>query len=187
MRNNKNYKNITRVRINHEIRVPEVRVLDEEGKMLGVMQTKEAQKEAERRGVDMIEITANSTPPVVRLMDYGKYQYETKKKEKEAKAKSKSTETKNLQVKIGTGEHDLALKAKKASVWLKEGHRVKLDLYLRGRAQYLDKDFLKGRLMRLLTLITEPYKVAEEPKKSPKGLTTVIERGKVSSQTSQTD
>ena len=81
-----------------------------------------------------------------------------------------------MQVKIATGEHDLTLKAKRASKWLTEGHRVKLELYLRGRAKYLDKEFLHERMNRFLKLVTEEYKVAEEPRKGPKGLYMIIER-----------
>jgi translation initiation factor IF-3 len=109
-------------------------------------------------------------------MDFGKYQYMESKKQKAAKAKSKVTETKNVQVKMGTGDHDLDLKAKKASEWLKEGHRVKIDLFLTGRSKYMDFTFLKTRMDRILHLITEEYKVADSPKKGPKGLTVTIEK-----------
>ena len=100
----------------------------------------------------------------------------TKKKASEARSKAHPTETKNVQVKIGTGEHDLELKAKRASAWLAEGHRVKLELYLRGRAKYLDKAFLNERLERFLKLVTEEYKIADEARKSPKGMAMIIER-----------
>lgn len=83
-----------------------------------------------------------------------------------------------MQVKIGTGEHDLELKAKKTSEWLTEGHRVKIDLFLPGRAKYLDQKFLKERLERMLKLVSEEYKVAEPPTKSTKGLSMLIERAK---------
>ncbi len=83
-----------------------------------------------------------------------------------------------MQVKIGTGEHDLELKAKKASEFLREGHRVKINLFLPGRAKYLDPNFLKERLDRVLTLVSENYRVAVAPQKSPKGLSIVIERAK---------
>ena len=70
---------------------------------------------------------------------------------------------------MGTGEHDLDLKAKKVSEWLHEGHRVKIDLFLPGRTKYMDFNFLKERLGRILKLVTEEYKVADEAKKKPKG------------------
>ena len=109
-------------------------------------------------------------------MDYGKFQYSEKKKLKEAKSKIQNIEIKSIQVKIGTDEHDLLLKANKASEWLKEGHRVKLNLFLAGRAKYLDQKFLRERMDRMFKLLTEEYKIAEPVTKGPKGLTTVIER-----------
>ncbi|KKP88505.1 MAG: Translation initiation factor IF-3 [Candidatus Nomurabacteria bacterium GW2011_GWA2_35_80] len=101
---------------------------------------------------------------------------EINKKLKKAKAGSKPTETKSIQIKIGTGDHDLGLKAKTASKWLKEGHRIKVELFLAGRAKYMDEKFLKERLDRVLHLITENYKVSDSYKRSPKGLITTIEK-----------
>lgn len=137
---------------------------------------REALEKAHELSFDLIEISPNANPPVAKIMDYGKFQYDERKKEKTAKAKSKTVETKNVQVKVGTGDHDLELKAKKASEWLGEGNRVKIDLFLVGRTKFMDIKFLKERLERILRLITTNYKVAEEPKKSPKGLTIVIEK-----------
>lgn len=167
---------MAKTRVNQDIRAKELRVIDEEGENLGVIKLEDAIKKAEERELDLIEISPSAKPPVAKIMDYGKYAYEQSKKEREIRAKSHVTETKNVQVKIGTGEHDLDLKAKRASGWLKEGHRVKIDLYLRGRAKYMEKDFLEERLERILNLITEPYKVVDKPKKSPKGMTLIIEK-----------
>ncbi len=111
-------------------------------------------------------------------MDFGKFQYLANKKIKLAKSKSQLTETKSIQIKIGTGDHDLNIKADRASGFLAEGHRVKIDLFLPGRSKYLDKKFLQERLERLLKFISVDYKIAEEPKKSPKGLSLVIDRAK---------
>ena len=140
------------------------------------MKTQDALIRATELGVDLIEIAPNATPPIAKLMDYGKFQYAENKKLKAARAKSKVTETKNIQVKVGTGEHDLDLKAKKASEWLKEGHRIKIDLFLTGRSKFMEFNFLKERMDRILRIITEEYKIADPPKKSPKGLTIVIEK-----------
>lgn len=157
-----------------------MRVLTLDGEMLGVLSRDDAIAKAREMGLDLIEISPNAKPPVAKIMDYGKFQYDQKKKAKAQKAGSKQVETKNFQVKLATGDHDLALKAKRASEWLKEGHRIKVDLFLVGRAKYMERDFLKKRLDRVLNLITEDFTVAEEAKKSPKGLTMVIEpaRGK---------
>ena len=143
---------------------------------MGVMSLREALEKAHELSFDLIEISPNANPPVAKIMDYGKFQYDERKKEKTAKAKSKTVETKNVQVKVGTGDHDLELKAKKASEWLQEGNRVKIDLFLVGRTKFMDIKFLKERLERILRLISVNYKIAEESKKSPKGLTIVIEK-----------
>lgn len=166
----------TKVRVNHQIKAPELRVIGPEGANVGVISLEEALKQAQAAGLDLIEISPNATPPVAKIMDYGKYQYDDNKKAKLAKAKAHVVEVKNIQVKVGTGDHDLALKAKKASEWLSEGNRVKIDLFLPGRTKYMDLNFLKERMDRVLKLITVEYNLADEPKKSPKGLTAIIER-----------
>ncbi len=153
-----------------------MRVIGPDGVNLGVITLSQALEKANSLGLDLIEVSPNATPPIAKIMDYGKFQYDEKKKIRSAKAKSHTTEVKNVQVKIGTGDHDLNLKARKASEWLKEGHRVKIDLFLTGRSKYMDIKFLKERLDRILVLITEQYKIADAPTKSLKGLTTVIEK-----------
>lgn len=162
-------------RINHQITAPELRVIGAEGENVGVISLQEALQRAHDAGLDLIEISPKANPPVAKIMDYGKFQYDENKKQKSSKARVVITEVKTLQVKIGTGEHDLELKAKKASEWLKEGHKIKVDLFLPGRAKYLDQNFLKERLERILKLIPIEIK-AGEPKKSPKGLTVIIEK-----------
>ncbi len=140
------------------------------------MTFKEALTKAHEKGLDLIEISPNATPPVAKIMEYGKYQYEENKKQKKAKSGAKQAETKSIQIKIGTGDHDLELKAKNASKWLAEGHRIKVELFLSGRAKYMQEAFLRERLDRVLHLITETYKIAEPVKRGPKGLMLVIER-----------
>ena len=167
-----------RERINNQIRAKELRIIDSENQNLGVLSIKEALELAQEKGLDLIEISPNSNPPVGKIMDFGKYQYEMAKKLKKAKAGAKATETKSLQIKIGTGDHDLELKAKNASNWLKEGHRIKIELFLSGRAKYMDEKFLKERLERLLHLITTDYKISDPYKRGPKGLITTIEKAK---------
>lgn len=162
-------------RINHQITAPELRVIGPEGENIGVIKLQEALQRAHDLELDLIEISPKALPPVAKIMNYGKFQYDENKKLKTSKSRVQITEVKSLQVKIGTGEHDLELKAKKAGEWLKEGHKIKIDLFLPGRAKYLNQDFLKERLERILKLIPENFKT-DEPKKSPKGLTVVIEK-----------
>ncbi len=167
---------MSQVRFNHQIRAAQLRVIGPKGENIGVITLSEALKLAHEAGMDLIEISPLATPPVAKIADYGKFQYDQNKKQKESKARAHVVEVKSLQIKIGTGEHDLALKAKRASEWLKENHRIKIDLFLPGRSKYLDFDFLKERLDRMLKLISTEYKMTDEPKKSPKGLTVVIEK-----------
>ncbi len=164
------------IRINNQITAPELRVIMEDGSNLGVITFKEAIDKAREAGMDLIEISPKAVPPVAKIMDYGKFQYAENKKLKVAKTKAHTVEVKNIQVKVGTGDHDLELKAKKASTWLKEGNRIKIDLFLPGRTKYMDMKFLEERMARVLKLITEEYKIADPAKKSPKGLSIIIEK-----------
>ncbi|MES2749111.1 MAG: translation initiation factor IF-3 [Patescibacteria group bacterium] len=165
-----------KTRINHAIRARELRVVGPAGENLGVLTLEAALKAADEANLDLIEISPNAKPPVAKIMDFGKYRYDTGQKESEMRSKSHVTETKSVQVKIGTGDNDQMLKANKAAEWLEQGHRVKVDLFLWGRYKYMDPAFLKERLDRFLKIIPTEYKVADEMKKSPKGYTTTLER-----------
>ena len=166
-----------KIRINRGINAPQLRVIGEQGENFGVISLAESLEHAQKAGLDLTEISPTATPPVAKIMDYGKFQYAENKKQREAKAKIHNVETKAIQITIGTGDHDLELKAKKAAEWLAEGHRIKVDLFLRGRAKYMEQKFLKERLERILKLIPIGFRITETAKKSPKGLTLVIEKG----------
>ena len=167
-----------RERINNQIRAKELRIIGSENENLGILSIKDALELAQEKNLDLIEISPNAIPPVGKIMNFGKYQYEASKKLKKTKAGAKPTETKSIQIKIGTGDHDLELKAKTASKWLKEGHRIKVELFLSGRAKYMDDKFLRERLDRLLHFITEDYKISDSYKRGPKGLIATIEKAK---------
>lgn len=164
------------VRMNDGIRAKEVRVLGPEGENYGVLPVRDALAKAQEAGLDLIEVSPNANPPVCKITDYGKFKYEQKKKDKEVKSKARVTETKEAQVKIGTSQNDMNIKASKIASWLREGHRVKVDLFLWGRYKYMEFEFLKERLERFLALIPEGFKIADEIKKSPKGLSVALER-----------
>lgn len=168
----------TRVRMNEGIRVPQVRVIGPNAENYGVISIEEALTKAKEAGLDLIEVSPNAQPPVCKIADYGKFKYEQNKKDKVVKANTRTSETKEVQVKIGTSDHDMGIKAKKASDWLAEGHRVKVDLFLWGRYKYMEFSFLKERLERFLAIIAESYKIAEPIQKSPKGLSVTLERDK---------
>ncbi len=165
-----------RARINSEIRSKELRVIGADGGNIGVISLADALAKAKEASLDLIEISPNATPPVAKIMDYGKYQYLEQKKDREIRAKSHVTETKSVQIEVGTGENDLTRKARQAAGWLKEGHRVKIELFLKGRYKYMDPAFLKERLKRFVLLVPEDYRVAEDVQKGPKGFTIIIER-----------
>jgi translation initiation factor IF-3 len=165
-----------KVRINREITARELRVIGAQGENLGVLSFADAFKAAQAVELDLIEISPNAVPPVAKIMDYGKFQYELKKRENLARSKAKVSETKEVQIKVGTGDHDMALKAKKAAEWLAEGHRVRAELFLKGRYKGMDEMFLKTRLEKFLLLIPYPYRIAEPVARAPKGFAGIIER-----------
>lgn len=169
---------IERVKINNDIRAVEVRVLSDELGSLGVMKTKDAIAKAMELGLDLVEISPDAVPPVAKIIDYGKFTYAQKKKQKDIKSKQNtaSSEVKNVQIKVGTGEHDIAIKAKRASEWLAEGHRVKIELFLRGRIKAMGKEFLQERLQRIVNEISVEHKVIDGFKESPKGIVVTLER-----------
>ena len=153
-------------------------MIDENGGNIGVIELGQALEMTKEKGLDLIEISPTANPPIAKIMDYGKYQYKEKKKLQESSRKAREVETKNIRLKIGTSQHDLEFKAKQISEFLKEGNRVKVDLVLRGAAKYLDKNFLKGRIERILPLITENCKIVEGPKQGPIGIGIIIEKVK---------
>jgi translation initiation factor IF-3 len=145
---------------------------------LGVLTLGDALAKAREQELDLIEIAPTAQPPVAKIMDYGKYLYQEEKKSREAGKKSHEVETKSIQIGIGTSQHDLGMKVKKIEEFFKEGNRVKINMVLRGRAKYLNKEFINERLNRLLYLITEKYRIADGPKQGPRGLTVIIEHDK---------
>ena len=171
--------------MNKEITARELRVIGAEGENLGVLPTSEALKIAQEANLDLIEISPNAAPPVAKVMDYGKFQYEQKKRESVARSKAKVSETKEVQIKVGTGENDMRLKAKKAAEWLGEGHRVRVELFLKGRYKGMEEAFLKVRLEKFVMLIPYAYRIAEPIARSPKGFAGIIERDPKAGQPAQ--
>ncbi len=168
-----------KVNINNNIRSPKLRVIGPNGENFGVLTKEEALAEAKKASLDLIEVSSQSDPPVARIADYGKYTYEMSKKLKDVKAKAHITETKNIQISVSIGEHDIMIKAKQASEWIKEGHRVKIELQLKGRTKYMDEAFLRERMERIMAVIPAEYKIAEPLKKvTNKSLLVVIEKAK---------
>jgi len=113
--------------------VPEVRVVSDDGEQLGVMDTREAIRIARERGMDLVEVAANAEPPVCRITDFGKFQYEAKKKANEAKKKQVVITVKEIKFRPGTDDHDYDYRMKHARDWLNDGDKVKATIWFRGR------------------------------------------------------
>ncbi|HEY0005915.1 MAG TPA: translation initiation factor IF-3 [Pyrinomonadaceae bacterium] len=121
------------VRINERIRIPEVRVIADDGEQLGVMNTREAINLARERGLDLVEVAPSAEPPVCRIIDYGKFQYEAKKKAADAKKKQVIITVKEVKFRPSTDEHDYNYRVKHAREWLEDGDKVKATIWFRGR------------------------------------------------------
>lgn len=121
------------LKMNYDIRATEVRVIADDGEMLGVFSVRNAVKLAEDRGLDLIEIAPTAKPPTCKIMDYGRYKYENKKKQTEARKKQVIVQTKEIQLRPRTEDHDLETKARNAKKFLLEGDKVKVNLRFSGR------------------------------------------------------
>jgi translation initiation factor IF-3 len=122
-----------RARINHQITIPEVRLIDADGEQVGIVSTKEALRAAEESGLDLVEISPTAKPPVCRIMDYGKYLFEVSKKQAEAKKKQKQIQVKELKFRPTTEEGDYQVKLRNLIRFLEHGDKVKITLRFRGR------------------------------------------------------
>lgn len=119
--------------INEQIRDKEIRLIDENGEQLGIVSSKEAQKIADERKLDLVKIAPTAKPPVCRIMDYGKYRFDQAKKEKEARKKQKTVDVKELRLSPSIDTHDVQVKVKKAKEFLQDGDKVKISIRFRGR------------------------------------------------------
>ncbi len=121
------------LRINNEIRAASVRVIDAEGKQLGILSTQDAIKEALKSGLDLVEVAPNSAPPVCRIMDYGKFRYQQSKKLQVAKKHAVQVQLKEIRLRPRTEEHDLQTKIKHIKKFLDQNNKVKITMMFRGR------------------------------------------------------
>jgi translation initiation factor IF-3 len=120
-------------RVNEEIRVPQVRLIDQDGEMMGVMGARDAMLRAFGVGLDLVEISPNADPPVCKILDYGKFKYEQQKKKNEAKKKQKVIEIKEIKVRPNIDENDYQVKMRAMKSFIEEGDKVKVTLRFRGR------------------------------------------------------
>src|SRR5215471_14647644 len=121
------------IRVNHRIRVPEVRVIGADGSMLGVLQTHDALRMAQEQGLDLVEVNPKADPPVCKILDFGKYKYEEKKKQAQARRNQTVVEIKEIKLRPKTDDHDINFKVKAARRFIEAGHKVKFTVRFRGR------------------------------------------------------
>ena len=162
-----------RTRVNHRIRAREVRVIEEEGGQLGVMTPQDAMKIAEERGLDLVEVAPNANPPVCRIMDYGKYLYQMKRKAHEARKHQKSITVKEVKFRPNTDEHDYEFKKNHIIRFLKQGDKVKANIWFRGR-EIVHKEIGRALLQRLEDELEEVGVIESRPKMEGNNLVAII-------------
>lgn len=149
-------------RVNERIRAPELRVIGEDGKQLGIMSRNEALALARERETDLVEVAPQATPPVCRLMDFGKFQYERAKKEREARKAQKQIEVKEIRLRPKTGEHDIAVVLRRARKFLQDGSKVKVRVRFRGR-EITHPEVAKDLLDRVAQELGDVSEVEQRP------------------------
>jgi translation initiation factor IF-3 len=150
-------------RVNEEIAVPNVRLVDEAGQMVGVVTRNEALVMAERAGLDLVEVAPGADPPVCKILDYGKYKYEEQKKKNEARKKQKIIEVKEIKLRPGIDEHDYDVKMRSMVKFIEEGDKVKVTMRFRGR-ELAHQDLGMNVLMRVRDDLDEIAKVEQFPR-----------------------
>ncbi len=150
-------------RVNNQINVPSVRVVDENGEMLGVLSIREALSRAVEAGLDLVEISPNAEPPVCKILDFGKYKYEIQKKKNEARKKQKVIEVKEIKLRPNIDEHDYEVKMRSVHRFLDEGDKVKVTMRFRGREMVHQEIGLKV-LERVRDELEERAKVEQMPR-----------------------
>ena len=156
-------KDNKQTQINEEIRASEVRLINENGVMVGIVSIDEALRLAEEADLDLVNISPNAVPPVCKILDYGKYRYEQQKKEKNAKKNQHVTEIKEIRLSASIEDHDVQVKAKTAMKFLQDGDKVKVSLRFRGRERdYTQLGF--DAMAKFADMVSE-YGVIEKPAK----------------------
>jgi translation initiation factor IF-3 len=162
--------------VNNQIKAQEVRVIDEEGKQLGVLSLSDAFKAAQEKKLDLIQISEKAIPPVCKLMEYGKYLYWEGKKAKEA-TKHKGGETKGIRLTYNISQHDLETRVAQTKKFLEEGDRILLTMVLRGREKGMAQ-FATAKINQFLEILNQSIKIKidRELKRDPRGFSVVLSR-----------
>lgn len=160
-------------RVNEKISSPKVRLVDENGEMVGVLSHKDALERAYRAGLDLVEVSPNADPPVCKILDYGKYKFEEQKRRAEIRKKQKVIEVKEIQLRPGIDKHDFEVKMRSARKFIEEGDKLKVTLRFRGRElshQQLGAEVLN----RVRDTLEDVAKVEQHPKLEGKRMIMVM-------------
>jgi len=159
--------------VNGEITSPKVRLVDENGEMIGVVTRFEGMQMAQKAGLDLVEVSPNAEPPVCKILDYGKYKYEQQKKRAEAKKKQKIVEVKEIQIRPGIDENDFQVKYRAIRRFIEDGDKVKITMRFRGR-EISHHEIGMEVLKRLRELFEESSKVEQSPRLEGKQMIMVL-------------
>lgn len=166
-----------RIFINNQIKAPSVRLIDEKGEMLGIVTLQQALVKAHEAGLDLIEISEKTVPPICKITDYGKFSYQQGKKEKKMSKGQRAGEIKGIRLSFAISPHDMETRSKAVEKFLKSGYKVRIEMVLRGREKGLS-EFAKQKLLKFLEVLqtTAPIKIERELKMESRGLTMIIAR-----------
>jgi len=159
--------------INWDIRAPEVRVIDADGKQVGILPLKEAMKIAEEKGLDLVEVAPNSQPPVCRVMNYGKYKYQQNKRIQEARKHQTVIHVKEVKVRPRTEEHDFQFKLRHVKRFLDEGNKVKISILFRGR-EIAHPEFGKEMLNRFVEGVKDLTVIEQAPRLEGRNMVMIL-------------
>ncbi|MCZ6835150.1 MAG: translation initiation factor IF-3, partial [Planctomycetota bacterium] len=167
-------------RVNMAIRVPNVRLIDEEGEMVGVINTDDARRRADDVGMDLVEVTPDSDPPICKIIDYGRYKYDLSKKERANKAKTKSLEMKEVRLgrSMKIDPHDVAIRVTQAHKFLVDGHKVQIVQNFRGR-EMVHKERGYDRMKSIIERLDDVSKLETPPRMFGRRMTMILAPDKV--------
>ena len=159
-------------RLNYQITSPQLRLLDEEGKQVGVVSKLEALQKAKELGVDIVEIAANAKPPVAKLIDYKKFKYLEAKKERESRKGQKNVGIKEVRLRPFIGQHDFDTRVKRATEFLGDGNQLKISVFFKGR-EFVRKEFGYEVMKRFIETL-ESVRVVREPRMEGRALVAMV-------------
>ncbi len=159
--------------VNEQIRAKEVRLIDSDGSQLGIMDTDQALEIAQKKNLDLVNVSPNSKPPVCRIMDFGKYKYEQSKREREARKKQKVISVKEIKLRPGIDTHDFEVKVKNGKRFLQNGDKIKVTVMFRGR-EITHKDMGRKLCQNLADELSEWGVVEKEPRVEGRNMIMII-------------